>query len=326
MDVPSALYYRPAMLGKFTWDGKIDITRIKASASFNFIFINPSIEKVELIINKATIHWRPTYMTLENRKVTSWISRLIIFLCFIILNISKTSANTENITPTNIQPFEWNQGMCYCKGKLDVSKLPVESVNLIINGLADFEVTHSIPWSKLREYSKEELEKERDLYIADHNTNIEKLQALNFPQIPTLLKYKTDRIFEENLKYLLYISELNYLITNNNKHLEQELGDHNHLSQCSKYSEALNSDQSIKDALPSFAEEKCLKNSDRLACKSRLGDIEDIKSAKINILMLGWHNCVNHFYRNIREPNYEEALKSVNQFISNKTCECEDAD
>lgn len=252
--------------------------------------------------------------------------KLVTCLCLTILNTSTASANAEGTSPTSFQPFEWNQDACYCKGKLDVSKLPAETATLIINGLESFQVTHSIPWTKLGEYSKNDLEEERDFYIDEHKTNIEKLQELKFPEIPTLLKYKQDRIFEEKIRYFLYISELNYLVTASSNHLEQELEGRSHLSQCNKYSNILSSDQNIRNALPSFIEERCMKNSDKKSCKSKMiRETTEIENAKIQVLMLGWHNCVNHFYREIQSPNHEEALKAVNQYTSNVTCECEES-
>lgn len=266
-------------------------------------------------------------MILENGKMTPRLFKLAIFFCITLLNLKTALASEQNIASAiNLQPFEWNQDMCYCKGNLDASKLPAETATLIINRLENFKLNREIPLNKLIKYSKTTLEDERDLSINEYKTNIAKMEALNVPENPALLKYIKDRIFEEKIIHFLYISKINYLITASSKDLEQELEGRNHLNQCGKYSEILSSTEKIIDALPSFIEEQCINNSNEQTCTYNMFKrTAQIRNAKMEILTYGWQNCVNRFYREIQPPNYEEAFKAVKQYTSNLICECEDS-
>ncbi|MBK8186269.1 MAG: hypothetical protein IPK77_02895 [Cellvibrio sp.] len=252
---------------------------------------------------------------------------LNIIFCFAVATATAVVAAEDSAADQNLQAFEWNQDSCYCKGKIDTSKISAETAILIINRLEAFQVNQGIPWSELHEYSQSELEDELTLYIEESDLMLKKLDSLELPAIPELIQYKKDRLFEEKLRYFLYVSELNYLITGSNKHLEKELENQSHLAACGDYSKKLLSAQSIQNATPAFVDELCNKNGDPASCKRRFEyDANVPTKAKTHLLKLGWHNCVNHYYRTIWSPNYDEAFKAVNHFILDTTCECDDAD
>jgi hypothetical protein len=239
-------------------------------------------------------------------------------------NSKKNEALTKS---KNLQPFEWNQDSCSCKGMLDTSKISAETALAFINRLETQREIQFIPWNKLDEYTKEELDDELSLYNDDSTKTLNKLESMKTPEIPELVQYKKDRIFEEKLFHFLYHSELQYLITGSNKHLERDLNGMSHLATCGSYSDKLHSDQSIQNALPEFIVEQCNNNVFPENCKLRFEhEAKDLKKSRINLLMLGWHSCVNDYYRDKISPNYDATFQAVNNYISETKCDCDDTD
>lgn len=249
-------------------------------------------------------------------------------IVLITLPITQAIAeNTQNISNQQLKPFEWNHDACYCKAQLDTSKISPATLTLLLDELYPFRVKGEIAWTELHKLNQEQLEMERDRYLKEYDVSLNNYSSLKLPTSPVLNKYKNDLMLEAKLKKFLYIAELNYLITDSNKHLDGQLEDLGYASACGKYSQDLGSEQRIRNSSPAFIDNHCAKNVNPAECTMRLTQkASSLKDAKIMILMFGWHNCVNNYYRSKISPNQAEAYEAIKTYLQNIQCECEEAD
>lgn len=223
----------------------------------------------------------------------------------------------------NLTALTWQTEICSCKGNVDTSQISIVNAHLFFNRFDSLHVKDRINWPDIYKYNHARLRKERSRYISEYDTKINKLYTIKLPKSPSVKKYMEEVIYEVKLEKFLYISELDYLLSGSNTHLMNKFNGYDHSLKCDKWSKNLESEKSVYEALPQFIEEKCRTNGNPNKCKARaLARTSSINGAKIDLLMLGWHNCANRYYRKFTSSHFEDAYKEMKKYVKDLKCLC----
>lgn len=246
---------------------------------------------------------------------------------FVVLLLLPQQIIAENILSKNDEhliSMSWNTEVCSCKALVNPKYISPETAAMFFNEFDIFRIHEVINWPDLHGSTNKQLEKEYLRYKGISEENIRKLSNLKFPNSKTLMKYQKDSVFGLQLSEYLYLTELNYLITGSAGHLKKYFLENIPSSQCDKWGDLLESEHLIYESLPGLRDTMCQNNGNPERCKeSAIARTSDLRGAKIDLLLFGWHNCVNKFYRKDIIPLFKEAMESIKYYVKNIECACD---
>lgn len=251
------------------------------------------------------------------------------FACtfLLLLPVSSMANNIQNGKNSEFKEITWTvYDFCSCSAKVNPAYISEENVSLFYNEFSSFRTPMKIDWPKLYDATDEELRSEFNRYKKESTDKITKLSSLNLPDTPSLQKYRSAVIHGFRVNQFLYLSELDYLLTASTDSLRGSFPGQVPLPQCDKWTDALESNEKTYAILPELREQICKSNANLKRCKERslAKTSQNDRGTKIEVLIFGWHNCLNGPYRDENTPDFDAALKGMGSYLKDIECNCDD--
>jgi hypothetical protein len=239
-------------------------------------------------------------------------------LVFLLFFFNATHAN-------EYKTMKWDTELCSCQAKVDVNKLNPELIIHLSDAFRSFATSREFDWWDYRDAKVEQLISEQERFKQQTREQIKRLNSLQLPDNPLIEKYHSVAVRGIKLTNHMYLAELDFLITGNTTEFKKDFLGEKLLPKCKRWARIVESKEDTYKILPTFIEQKCSNNAYPKRCenKSLTKALNDFRSAQLEILMFGWHNCANHQFRLENVHDYTgKALKEINPYLKDKVCEC----
>lgn len=234
---------------------------------------------------------------------------------------------SEPIHASEYELVKWNTELCSCQAKVDIKKLNPEVIFHIAGDFSAFRTSKKFDWWDYRDAKIEQLKSEQGWFKQEANEQIRRLINLKLPDIPLIKKYHTQAVRGFQVDAHLYLAELEFLITGNTYELKKNFLGEKLSPKCKSWAQIVESKEDTYKILPKLIEQKCLNNANSKRCqeKSLAKTLNDFRSAQLEILNFGWHNCANYQFRKDEVYDYTyKALKEIDLYLKDKVCECDE--
>jgi hypothetical protein len=223
--------------------------------------------------------------------------------------------------------IKWNTDLCSCQAKVDVNKLNPELINHLSEAFRSFSTSREFDWWDYRDAKVEQLKSERERFKQETREQIRRLNNLKLPDNPLIEKYHSVAVRGIKLTNYMYLAELDFLTDGNTAELKKDFLGEKLSPKCKRWARIVESKEDTYNILPTFIKQKCSNNAYPKRCEDKLlaKTSDDFRSAQLEILIFGWHNCTNHQFRTENVHEYTgKALKEINRHLKDKVCECDE--
>jgi len=234
---------------------------------------------------------------------------------------------SKPIHASEYELVKWNTELCSCQAKVDIKKLNPEVIFHLAGDFSAFRTSKKFDSWDFRGAKIEQLKSERERFKQEANEQIRRLINLKLPESPLIKKYHTQTVRGFQVDAHLYLAELDFLITGNTDELKKDFLSEKLSPKCKSWAQSVESKEDTYKILPKLIEQMCLNNANSKRCqeKSLAKTLNDFRSAQLEILIYGWHNCANYQFR--KDEAYDlayKALKEVDLYLKDKVCECDE--
>lgn len=223
------------------------------------------------------------------------------------------------------EEFRFQDGSCECSGELKQAK-----DKAILDGLLMLDRSRWREWKDIVRRdgplpAKSLLKKKIDEAERDCANARKEVKSLNQLYPAEFGKDQKPRLEDIELSCHLRIQSARFVLTNDINELKKSVSGRPFPEACREDVEALSSPAKIRAYHPKMTKIHCANNSDPAECQKSFdtakAGMNPGDNQMMNILVYGWHNCVNEQFRN-REVG-QGISHRVEPYLKKMTCECD---
>jgi hypothetical protein len=239
---------------------------------------------------------------------------------FLLISLS-FSAHAAKLTTV-----KYNTDSCRCTARVDPSQIDPRVISSAMGLPSEAMIQdRGALWTQYWKMSPRRLKQEADEFDKVSLAALRRVNAAGLPKSGKWSAYRASLVRDIELTRYLRLAQFGYLITKQVDVLKQPFKGEKPPATCIDMAEALKTDATVLKRHEEMTLVSCRTNADPLECADRAKQTrESIPETRVEVLSLGWNNCVNKAWRKNTDDTYRTAVDELKKSLKNENCDCDE--